>query len=182
MPSNTPESLAEELEGLVHDFETGYSSFGRGDAQLCERAAKALRSLATAQPSAEPEGEAAERLRTLAHNVDEMCRNALRIPHMPWPDPNAHSREAWARAVHASFCDLRFKLMDIRKEANAAQVPAAPAPAVSAPQPLTADEIISEHLRPCYDMETIVEWFEAGARFAERHHGIGSSANGGANG
>lgn len=89
--------------------------------------------LYTAATQARPEsGEACERLRTLAHNVDEMCRDALRIPYMPWPDPHAHSADAYHRAVHQSFCDLRFKLMAIRNEANAAQTPAAPTSTPSA--------------------------------------------------
>ena len=53
------------------------------------------------------------------NEVDEQSRKvhahlakALRIPEMPWPDPHAHGHEAAARAIHTSYCAIRFELMD----------------------------------------------------------------------
>lgn len=40
-------------------------------------------------------------------------------------------------------------------------------------QPLTDEQIRDEYLRPCYASDAMYDWFEAGARFAERKHGIG---------
>ncbi len=37
---------------------------------------------------------------------------ALRIPALPFPDPVAHSTEAYARAVHSAYCAVRFKVID----------------------------------------------------------------------
>jgi len=51
-------------------------------------------------------------------------------------------------------------------------------PAAAAPQaqavraPLTDTELTVEFSRPCYQSEDLFDWFEAGARFAERAHGI----------
>ncbi len=75
-----------------------------------------------------PVGEPASSA-VLAHNVSEMCKGALRIPNMPWPDAGAHGLDAYCRAVHRSFCDLRFKLIDIMREAEAHLVPQPDIPA-----------------------------------------------------
>lgn len=37
---------------------------------------------------------------------------------------------------------------------------------------LSEEQIVTEALRPCYTSASVVDWFEAGARFAERAHGI----------
>ena len=49
-------------------------------------------------------------------------QEALRIPTMPWPDPGAHGHEATARAIHASYCALRFKVIDAIAELTATRV------------------------------------------------------------
>jgi hypothetical protein len=55
--------------------------------------------------------------------VDAMLVAALALPAKPLPDPFAHSHEAYGRALHAVFCDIRFKMMHAR-EAIAAVIPA----------------------------------------------------------
>ncbi len=64
-----------------------------------------------------------------AEKADEMLlgihrhlQEALRIPTMPWPDPGAHGHEATARAIHTSYCALRFKVMDAIAELTSARV------------------------------------------------------------
>lgn len=42
----------------------------------------------------------------------EHLTQGLRLPTMPFPDPGAHSMEAYARAVHSAFCAVRFKVID----------------------------------------------------------------------
>lgn len=54
----------------------------------------------------------------------DVLRGALRIPTMPFPDPAAHSLDAYARAVHAAYCAIRFKVMDALAALSAS--PAAP--------------------------------------------------------
>ena len=49
-------------------------------------------------------------------------QEALRIPTMPWPDPGAHGHEVTARAIHSSYCALRFKIMDAIAELTATRV------------------------------------------------------------
>ena len=54
--------------------------------------------------------------------VHAHLQEALRIPTMPWPDPGAHGHEATARAIHASYCALRFKVIDAIAELTATRV------------------------------------------------------------
>lgn len=62
---------------------------------------------ATVPPLGVPSDEQIEKVRTL---IDQ----AIACGNKPMPDPIAHSHEAYARALHAVFCDMRFKLFDAK--------------------------------------------------------------------
>lgn len=57
---------------------------------------------------------------------------ALRIPTTPWPDPGAHGHEAAGRAIHASYCAVRFAVMDAIGALTAARCALAAAASESA--------------------------------------------------
>lgn len=42
----------------------------------------------------------------------EHLAQSLRLPKTPFPDPGAHSMEAYVMAVHQAFCAIRFKAID----------------------------------------------------------------------
>lgn len=63
----------------------------------------------------------AQAIDALLVKVHDRLAEAMRIPTMPWPDPAAHGHEATGRAIHASYCAIRFKLMDAIAELTAAR-------------------------------------------------------------
>lgn len=87
--------------------------------------------------------------------IEAPCRllkEALRIPAMPFPDPVAHSHEAYSRAVHSAFCALRFKIMDAIEALDAAlpAVQAAPLmPPVQQPNELRSTLAIAAFAIRC---------------------------------
>lgn len=88
-------------------------------------------------------GEASEQPQAL-NDLHATLKQALRIPGLPFPDPHAHSLDAYARAVHGAYCQLRFKIMDsIKLVESAMTVPAAltPSPAPSAAPHQGADAL-----------------------------------------
>jgi hypothetical protein len=94
-----------------------------------------------AQPEAEPVAFA--EVEEQALKVHDHLAKALRIPTMPWPDPYAHGHEAAARAIHASYCEIRFAVMDAVADLTSlrtALAAAAPQPAVPR-EPLTSEQI-----------------------------------------
>jgi hypothetical protein len=63
-------------------------------------------------------------------------KKILRTPAMPFPDPGAHSLEAYARAVHSAWCQMRFIAMDAIKGLEArSRLPAPAAPVKADHQP-----------------------------------------------
>ena len=119
-----------------------------------------------------------------AEKADEMLlgihrhlQEALRIPTMPWPDPGAHGHEATARAIHTSYCALRFKVMDAIAELNGARVELTGLLA-SSPQPEAAmteqERDILQGLREIMEgkgTEAAQTWNDtaAGAHFKQAH-------------
>ena len=59
-------------------------------------------------------------LRAALRGLQSRLAASLRIPTLPWPDPGAHSHEATGRAIHASFCELRFVVINVLSAARAA--------------------------------------------------------------
>jgi hypothetical protein len=103
---------------------------------VIRRALAAAPGTAEAQPATPQEAPPADggaqkewRIQQLA----KLLQSALRIPAMPFPDPGAHSWQAYAQAVHAAYCAVRFKVInaiaDLEKIAQPAQ------PAVDAARP-----------------------------------------------
>ena len=48
------------------------------------------------------------------NKVLDLINKAIGCGNKPMPDPIAHSHEAYARALHNVFCDMRFKLFEVR--------------------------------------------------------------------
>lgn len=46
----------------------------------------------------------------------EFAQELLRIPAKPFPDPQAHSWGAFAKAVHSAYCQMRFAAMRVLKD------------------------------------------------------------------
>jgi hypothetical protein len=112
---------------------------------VIRRALAAAPGTAEAQPATPQEAPPADggaqkewRIQQLA----KLLQSALRIPAMPFPDPGAHSWQAYAQAVHAAYCAVRFKVInaiaDLEKIAQPAQ------PAVDAARP-AAQALSREH-------------------------------------
>lgn len=91
------------------------------------------RQLTPAPAQAEP--VAWQDCNTALLTVHDNLAKAMRIPTMPWPDPVAHGHEATGRAIHASYCAIRFAVMDAIASLTAARCAlAALSAAPAAPQ------------------------------------------------
>jgi hypothetical protein len=86
-----------------------------------------------ATPQEAPPADGGAQKEWRIQQLAKLLQSALRIPAMPFPDPGAHSWQAYAQAVHAAYCAVRFKVInaiaDLEKIAQPAQ------PAVDAARP-----------------------------------------------
>jgi hypothetical protein len=90
-----------------------------------------IESASVSQP-AQPQGEpVAWRLEQLA----KLLKSALRIPALPFPDPGAHSWQAYAQAVHSAYCAVRFKIIAAIEDVEKITTPPPPQA-----QPALSDE------------------------------------------
>ena len=108
-----------------------------------------IRTAPASQPSAEP----TESVDALLLPVQRHLQEALRIPTTPWPDAAAHGHEATGRAIHASYCALRFKVMDAIAALTAARcgIAAQPSaePTCGCREPMTLG-VVHRADGPCY--------------------------------
>ncbi len=59
-------------------------------------------------PNTAPSAEAPSTAQLL---VDRL-KASLRIPAMPFPDPDVHGWASYSRSVHSAYCAVRFKIID----------------------------------------------------------------------
>jgi hypothetical protein len=128
----------------------------------------AWRALYTAPPQRQPEQEPVsfDEVDEQALKVHDHLTKALRIPTMPWPDPYAHGHETAARAIHASYCEMRFAVMDALGKLTAlrAALAAACAPPQSQPEQEPVAEVKENPFCPEGHSDELTKYLPVGTK------------------